>query len=195
MDGSEQNEPRGQGTAKVEFAGQYWPDTHAVKVDGSEQNEPPGHRTAYDEFIGQYCPGTQAWTVDGSEQNEPLGHRTAEDELAGQCCPNTHFVGNTERKGQTYPASHIRLTLELGQKEPSAHGDSHVDAGGQKLPRLHGANDTELHKYPAGHTAQLTPSSEYHPIAQGKHGGGMLGIKARLLPAKKEPPEGIIGFT
>jgi hypothetical protein len=85
----------------------------------------------------------------------------------------------------------------LGQKEPSPHRDSCVDPNGQKLPELHatGANETELQKYPKGHVTQRNPSSEYHPTSQGKHGGGMLGIKAKFLPAKNEPPEGVIGFT
>ena len=136
-------------------------------------------------------------TVDGLTQNEPRGHITAEDELAGQYCRVTHAVGDTERSGQMYPASHTRLTLAFGQKEPSTHGESQVDPGGQKLPELHadGPDEGNLQKYPAGHMSQRNPSNEYLPGSQGKHGGGMLGIKAKVLPAKKTPPAGMIGFT
>jgi hypothetical protein len=131
-------------------------------------------------------------------QNEPLGHGAAEEELTGQYCCSTHAVGNTERKGQKLPASHIKLTVVLRQNEPSAHGESHVDPAGQKLPKLQarGADDEiDLQKYPSGHVSQRNPFEEYDPDAQGKHGGGMFGIKARVLPAKKEPLDGVIGFT
>jgi hypothetical protein len=77
------------------------------------------------------------------------------------------------------------------------HGYALVDPGGQKLPKSHtdGSDDGELQKKPAGQMSQRNPSIEYLPGSQGRHGGGMLGINARFLPAKNVPLAGVIGFT